>query len=79
MRLDSLTLLVVAYAACDGFGFARNTATTFDVFYWLQVTKVDVLLNSTPNGVKYVDIFGVGLHTQLFRSNVRFGMADRPG
>jgi len=27
-----------ACAACDGFAFARNTATTFDVFYWLQIT-----------------------------------------
>jgi len=29
-------------AACDGFGTARNTPTTFDVFLWLQVTNVDV-------------------------------------
>ena len=29
-------------AACDGFGIARNTPTTFDVFLWLQVTNVDV-------------------------------------
>src|SRR5262245_10355965 len=66
-------------SVCDGFGFARNTAPTFDVFYWLQVTKFEVLLNSAPNGLKYVDIFWVGLHIQLFRSNARFGMADRPG
>jgi len=39
-----------ACAVCDGFGFARNTATTFDVFYWLQVTNFDGLLNSAPNG-----------------------------
>jgi hypothetical protein len=42
MVCDSLTLLVAAYgacAACEGFGFARNTATTLDVFYWLQVTN----------------------------------------
>ena len=35
---DPLTLLVAACgvcAACDGFGFARNTTATFDVFYWL--------------------------------------------
>jgi len=30
--IESLTLLVAACAACDGFGFARNTATAFDVF-----------------------------------------------
>jgi hypothetical protein len=56
MVCDSLTLLVAACgacaacAACDGFGFARNTATTFDVFYWLQVRNFDGLLNSAPNG-----------------------------
>jgi len=69
VRLDSLTLLVVACAACDGFGFARNTATTFDVFYWLQVTNFDVrLLNSAPNGPDYIDIVGLCLHAQMFRS-----------
>ena len=31
-------------AACNGFGIARNTATTFDIFLWLQVTNVDVSL-----------------------------------
>jgi hypothetical protein len=76
---DSLTLLVAACgacgacAACDGFGFARNTATTFDVFYWLQVTNFDVLLNSAPSGPDYIDIWGLCLHAQLFRSNVRLG------
>jgi len=73
---DSLTLLVAACGACDGFGFARNTATTFDVFYWLQVTNFDVLLNSAPNGPDYIDIWGLCLHAQLFRSNVRFSIAD---
>jgi hypothetical protein len=77
---DSLTLLVAACgacAACDGFGFARNTATTFDVFYWLQITNFDVLLNSAPpNGPDYIDILGLCLHAQLFRSNVRFRLAD---
>ena len=57
-------------AACDGFRFARNTATTFDVFYWLQVTNFDVrLLNSAPNGPDYVDIVGLCLHAQLFADN----------
>ncbi len=35
---DPLTFLVAACgvcAACDGFGFARTTTATFDVFYWL--------------------------------------------
>ena len=78
--LRLFTLLVVTYgacAACDGFGFARNTATTFDVFYWLQVTNFDVrLLNSAPNGPDDIDIVGLCLHAQLIRSNVRFRMAD---
>jgi len=39
-----------ACAVCGGFGFARNTATTFDVFYWLQIANFDGLLNSAPNG-----------------------------
>ena len=79
MTMRLFTLLVAACgasAACDGFGFARNTAATFDVFYWLQVTNFDVLLNSAPNRPDYIDIFGLCLHAQLFRSNVRFRMAD---
>ena len=69
-------------AACtarDSFGFARNTATTFDVFYWLQVTNFDVaLFDPAPNGLDHIDIaiFGLFLHRQLFRSNVSFRMAD---
>jgi hypothetical protein len=63
---DSLTLLVAACAACDGFGFARNTATTFDVLYWLQVTNFDVLLNSAPpNGLDYIDVWGLCLHVSF--------------
>ena len=49
-------------------------ATTFGVFYWRQVKKFDVLLNSAaPNGPDYIDILGLCLHAlpQLFRSNVR--------
>jgi hypothetical protein len=75
---DSLTLVVAACAACNGFGFARNTTTTFDVFYWLQVTNFDVLLNSAPNGPDYIDIWGLCLHAQLFRSNVRFRIPTDP-
>ena len=80
-RCDSLTLLVAACAACaarGGFGFARNTATTFDVFDWLQVANFDILLNSAPNGPDYIDIWGLCLHAQLFRSNVRFRIATDP-
>ena len=52
-----------ACAACDGFGFARNTATTFDVFYWLQVTNFDVsLFDPTPSRPDYIDILGLCLH-----------------
>ena len=76
---NSLTRLAAACgtrAACaagDGFGFARNTATTFDVFLWLQVTNFDVsLLRSAPNGLDHIDIaiFGMFLHRQLFRSTL---------
>ncbi len=66
-------------AARDGFGFARNTATAFDVCFWLQVTNFDVsLLRSAPNRADHIDIaiFGLLLHRQLFRSNVSFRMAD---
>jgi hypothetical protein len=65
---DSLTLLVAACgacAACDGFGFARHTATTFDVFYRLQVRNFDGLLNSAPNGPDYIDILALCLHAPI--------------
>jgi hypothetical protein len=55
-----------ASASCGGFGFARNTATTFDVLYWLQVTNFDVLLNSAPpNGLDYIDVWGLCLHVSF--------------
>ena len=82
MVCNSLTRLVAAcaaFAACDGFGIARNTATTFDVFSWLQVTNFDVSLpQSVPSGPDYIDIviFVLRLHGQLFRSNSRFRMAN---
>jgi hypothetical protein len=42
---------------CAGFGIARNAATTFDVFFWLQVTNFDVsLLHSAPNGADHTHI-----------------------
>jgi hypothetical protein len=66
-KRGGLVVACGACAACDGFGFARNTTTTFDVFYWLQVTNFDVrLLNSAPNGPDYIDIVGLCLHAQLF-------------
>jgi hypothetical protein len=50
-----------ACAAFGGFGFARNTAATFDVSYWLQVTNFG-FLKSAPNGVNYIDIRRLSLH-----------------
>ncbi len=66
MRL--FTLLVAACgacgasAACDGFGFARNTAATFDVFYWLQVANFDVLFDSAPSRSNYIDVWDLCIH-----------------
>jgi hypothetical protein len=54
-----------AFAPCDGFGIPRNAATTFDVFFWLQVTNFDVsLLHSAPNGPDHthIVIFVLWLH-----------------
>ena len=66
-----------ASAACGGFGFACNTATTFDVVSRLQVTNFDVsLLRSAPNGPNYIDVWEFVLHGQLFRSRVRFRIVD---
>ena len=48
-------------------GFVRTTATTFDVFYRLQVTNFDVpLLQSAPNRPDYIDTLALWLHGQLF-------------
>ena len=63
MRL--FTLLVAARgasAACDGFGFAPNTAATLDVFYWLQVTNCDVLFDSAPSRSNYIDVWDLCIH-----------------
>jgi len=70
---DFLTVLLAAYtargtsAACGGFGFVRNaaTTTTFDVFYWLQVTNFNVFLKSAPNGADYIDIRRLLLHDRF--------------
>src|SRR6476660_7736408 len=46
------------------FHIARNTATTFDVFLWLQVPNFYVsLLRSAPNGADHIDIHIFVLHT----------------
>ncbi len=70
-----------ASAACGGFGFARNTAATFDVFYWLQVTNYGVLyvlFDSAPSGSMFVRVRDV-MRTnrsplfEIARVLVRFG------
>ena len=48
-----------AGAACGWFGFALNTAATFDVFYRLQVTNYglfNILFEATPNGSDHVNV-----------------------
>ena len=64
-RLVPAVVARTACALCDGFGIARNTATTFDVFFWLQVANFDVsLLHSAPNGPDHthIVIFVLCLH-----------------
>jgi hypothetical protein len=54
--------------ACGGFGFARITSATFDVFYWLQVTNYGVryvLFDSAPSGSNYIDVWDSCLHVQI--------------
>jgi hypothetical protein len=73
----TLFLLVVASSArralaCGGFGFARNTAATFDVFYWLQVTNYGVLyvlFDSAPSGSNHIDVWDLFLHVQMASRN----------
>jgi hypothetical protein len=49
-----------AFAASVRLGFIRNSATTFDVFSRLQVTKFDVpFLQSAPNRLDYMDVLGL--------------------
>jgi hypothetical protein len=64
-------------AACDGFGLARNTATTFDVFYWLQVTNFDVFFDSVaPRGADHFDIlFDYGVPNGANHFDVLFDSA----
>jgi hypothetical protein len=68
VRLGKALLVVTsgARAAC-GFGFARTTATTFDVFCWPQVTSYGlhyVLFDSAPSGSNYIDVWDWCLHAQ---------------
>ena len=73
----TLSLLVVACRArgalaCGGFGFARNTTATFDVFYWFQVTNYGVLyvlFDSAPRGSNHIDVWDVFLHVQMASPN----------
>src|SRR5438876_8077615 len=65
MTMRLFTLLVAACgasAAFDGFGLAPNTAATFDVFYWLQVTNFDVLFDSAPSRSNYIDVWDLCIH-----------------
>ena len=52
-------------SAGAGFGFALNTATTFDVFYWLQVTNFDVLFDSTPNRANHFHVWDFDIHGKM--------------
>jgi len=73
----TLSLLVVACGArralaCGGFGFARNTDATFDVFYWLQVTNYGVLyvlFDSAPSGSNHIDVWDLSLDVQMASPN----------
>jgi len=54
--------------ASGGFGFARYTPATFDVFYWLQVTNYGVLyflFDSAPSGSNDIDVWDLSLHLQM--------------
>jgi hypothetical protein len=58
--------------AGGGFGFARNTAATFDVFFWLQVTNYGVLyvpFDSAPSGSNHIDGWDLFLHVQMGSPN----------
>jgi hypothetical protein len=51
-----------------GFGFARNTPATFDVFYRIQVTNYGflyLLFDSAPSGSNYIDVWDLSLHLQM--------------
>ena len=68
MELGTIVVPAVPVAARGGFGPARNTAATFDVFYWLQVTNYGVLcvlFDSAPSGSNYIDVWDLFLHLQM--------------
>ena len=55
-----------------GFGFARNTPATFNVFYRLQVTNYGVLyvlFDSPPSGSNHIDVWDLCLHVQMASPN----------
>ena len=53
-----------ACVACGAFGGACYTATTFHILYRLQVTNFS-LLKSAPNGVNYIDVGRLFLHSRF--------------
>jgi len=62
---ESLQIPRAAGAARVWFGLACNITTTFDIFWWLQITVNfdDVsLLQSAPNRPDYINVFGLWLH-----------------
>ena len=59
-------------------GLARSTATTFNIFFRLQVTvNLDDVsfLHSAPNRPDYINVLGLCLHRYFLRSNVRLKIA----
>ena len=73
---DRLLLFLVATpgagAACGWFGFALNTAATFDVFHRLQVTNYglfNIPFKSAPNGSDHVDVWFLCILAQTVSPN----------
>ena len=71
------TVLLVATrgagAACGWFGFALNTAATFDVFPRLQVTNDGlfyILFESAPNGSEHIDVWLFWIRAQKVSPNL---------
>jgi hypothetical protein len=61
-----------AVGACGWFGFALNTAATFDVFHRLQVTNYglfNILFESAPNGSDHVDVWLLWILAQTASPN----------
>jgi hypothetical protein len=70
-----------SWAPSDRFGIARDTDTTFDVFFWLQVTNFNVsLLHSAPNGADHthIVIFVLRLHPNYFVATSALGCPTYP-